>query len=96
MSNGVVSAADETLDGTRTALSELAASVDRSNAFVDAAARAPLHRQMLSKNEQRKRGETAYAFPYGITSHNRAVLPSLPGYGTAEHPTQPIGLLPHL
>jgi hypothetical protein len=35
-------------------------------------------------------------FPHGITSHKRAVLPSLPRYDTAEHATQPSGLLPHL
>jgi hypothetical protein len=35
-------------------------------------------------------------FPHGINSHERAILPSLPRYGTAEHATQPIGLLPHL
>jgi hypothetical protein len=34
--------------------------------------------------------------PYGITTHKRAVLPSLPRYDTAEHATEPIGLLPHL
>ena len=34
--------------------------------------------------------------PHGISSHKRAVLPSLPRYNTAEHATQPIGLLPHL
>ena len=36
------------------------------------------------------------SLPNGITSHQRAVLPSLPRYDTAEHATQPIGLLPHL
>jgi hypothetical protein len=33
---------------------------------------------------------------HGITIHARAVLPSLPRYGTAEHATEPIGLFPHL
>jgi hypothetical protein len=87
MSNGVVSAADETLDGTRTAISELAASVDRSNAFVDAAAPGPLHRQVLSKNEQRKRGETAYAL-FMASPHTTA--PSCPHCrGTALRNTRP-------
>jgi hypothetical protein len=35
-------------------------------------------------------------FTHGISSHKRAVLPSLPRRDTAEHATQPIGLLPHL
>jgi len=35
-------------------------------------------------------------FPHGISSHTRAVLPSVPRDDTAEHATQPIGLLPHL
>jgi hypothetical protein len=34
--------------------------------------------------------------PHGITTHKRAVLPSLPRYDTAKHATEPIGLLPHL
>ena len=40
--------------------------------------------------------ENRVCFPHGITSYKRAVLPSLPRYDTAEHATQPIGLLPHL
>jgi hypothetical protein len=35
-------------------------------------------------------------FPYGIITDKRAVLPSLRRYDTAEHATEPIGLLPHL
>jgi len=35
-------------------------------------------------------------FAHGITSAKHAVLPALPRYGNADHPTQPIGLLPHL
>ena len=35
-------------------------------------------------------------FPHGISSHERTGLPSLPRYDTAEHATEPIGLLPHL
>jgi hypothetical protein len=34
--------------------------------------------------------------PHGITTHKRALLPSLPRYDAAEHATEPIGLLPHL
>jgi hypothetical protein len=35
-------------------------------------------------------------FRHGIRSHKRAALPSMPRYDTAEHATQPIGLLSHL
>ena len=35
-------------------------------------------------------------FAHGLTSVKHAVLPALPRYGYADHPTQPIGLLPHL
>jgi hypothetical protein len=47
--------------------------------------------QMNSEHEGNR-----VCFPHGIATHRRAVLPSVPRYDTAEHPTQPIGLLPHL
>jgi len=34
--------------------------------------------------------------PDGISTYQRAVLPPLPRYDTAEHATEPIGLLPRL
>jgi hypothetical protein len=41
-------------------------------------------------------GGNRVCLPHGITTHKRAVLPSLPQYDNAEHATEPIGLLPHL
>ena len=41
-------------------------------------------------------GGNRVCYTYGINSHEHAVLPSLPRHRTAEHSTQPIGLLPHL
>ena len=39
---------------------------------------------------------TAYASHMGSAQNKSAVVPSLPRHDTAEHATQPLGLLPYL
>ena len=47
--------------------------------------------------EANSEGEgTRVCSPHGITTDQRAVVPSLPRHDPAEHATEPIGLFPHL
>jgi hypothetical protein len=56
-----------------------------------------LMRPQYARSEANSDGEgNRVCSPHGITTHKRAVLPSVPRYDTAEHATEPIGLFPHL
>jgi hypothetical protein len=70
--------------------------VESSHSFPRGAECYLLHPSIVRPEMNSEGDGNRVCFTHGISWHKRAVLPSLPRHDTAEHATQPIGLLPHL